>query len=88
MNKIVLVVVLLAGSINWMAYRAFLTSELSVSKVAYPFNNFETLLKTDFRYYNRHFRSRDHFITSGCSCFLVILVLGPMLWEQPLQTYF
>ncbi len=50
MNKIVLVVVLLAGSINWMAYRAFLTSELSISKVTYPFNNFETLLNTDFRY--------------------------------------
>ena len=48
-NKTVLFSLLLTGTINWMAYRAFLTSELSAVKITYPFNNMETMLSTNFR---------------------------------------
>lgn len=40
---------LLAGSIFWIAYRASLTSELSVVRLKPPFNNLESLLKSDYR---------------------------------------
>ncbi len=39
---------LFGGSVVWMAYRASITSDLSVIKVKYPFNNLETLLHTDY----------------------------------------
>ena len=47
--KIVLFDCLLVGSVVWMAYRASFTSELSVVKLKLPFNDLESLLKTDFK---------------------------------------
>ena len=49
-HQIILFTCLLTGSIIWMAYRASLTSELSVIVKEFPFNNLESLLKTDYRY--------------------------------------
>ena len=47
--KIVLFDCLLVGSVVWMAYRASFTSELSVVKLKLPFNDLESLLRTDFK---------------------------------------
>ena len=48
-HKIIMFECLLVGSIIWMAYRASLTSELSVKKLKLPFNNLESLLASDYR---------------------------------------
>ena len=48
-HKIVMFECLLVGSLIWMAYRASLTSELSVKKLKLPFNNLESLLASDYR---------------------------------------
>ena len=48
-HRIVLFDCLLVGSIIWMAYRASFTSELSVIKLKLPFNNLESLLKSDYK---------------------------------------
>ena len=47
--RIVLFDCLLVGSVIWMAYRASFTSELSVTKLKLPFNDLESLSKTDYR---------------------------------------
>ena len=47
--RIVLFDCLLVGSVIWMAYRASLTSELSVAKLKLPFNDLESLSKTDYK---------------------------------------
>ena len=47
--KIVLFDCLLVGSVVWMAYRASFTSELSIVKLKLPFNDLESLLRTDFK---------------------------------------
>ena len=47
--QILLFTCLLVGSVIWMAYRASLTSELSVRKMMFPFNNLETLLVSDYK---------------------------------------
>ena len=47
--KIVLFDCLLVGSLVWMAYRASFTSELAVVKLKLPFNDLESLLRTDFK---------------------------------------
>ena len=47
--KIILLGCLLAGVVNWGAYQASLTSELSVIKLKLPFNDLESLHKSDFR---------------------------------------
>ena len=47
--KIILLGCLLAGVINWGAYQASLTSELSVIKLKLPFIDLETLHKSNFR---------------------------------------
>ena len=48
-HQIVLFDCLLVGSVIWMAYRASLTSELSVTKLKLPFNDLESLSKTDYK---------------------------------------
>ena len=48
-HRIVLFYCLLAGSIVWMAYRASLTGELSIIKQNLPFNDMESLLKSDYK---------------------------------------
>jgi hypothetical protein len=40
---------LLAGTVVWISYRASLTSELSVEKKKFPFNDLESLSKTEYR---------------------------------------
>lgn len=47
--KIVLFDCLLVGSLIWMAYRASFTAELAVVKLKLPFNDLESLLRTDFK---------------------------------------
>ena len=54
-SYIVLLSMLLSGTIIWMAYRASLTSELSVIKLKLPFDSLESLLTTDYRYYRVFF---------------------------------
>ena len=48
-HKIIMFECLLVGSIIWMAYRASLTSELSIKKLKLPFNSLESLLASDYR---------------------------------------
>ena len=47
--QIILFTCLLVGSVIWMAYRASLTSELSVRRVIKPFNSLESLLESDYK---------------------------------------
>ena len=47
--QIILFTCLLVGSVVWMAYRASLTSELSIRRVKKPFNSLESLLETDYK---------------------------------------
>ena len=47
--QIVLFHCLLVGSVIWMAYRASFTSELSVRKLKFPFNDLESLSKTNYK---------------------------------------
>ena len=47
--QILLFTCLLVGSVLWMAYRASFTSELSVRRLKYPFNDLESLLKSDYK---------------------------------------
>ena len=47
--QIILFTCLLVGSVIWMAYRASLTSELSVKRVTKPFNSLESLLESDYK---------------------------------------
>ena len=47
--QIAVFVCLLAGSIVWIFYRAFLTSELSIIKLKQPFNDLESLLASDYK---------------------------------------
>ena len=49
MYQILLFNCLLVGSVIWMAYRASLTSELSVRKFKLPFNSLENLLVSDYK---------------------------------------
>ena len=48
-HQIILFDCLLVGSVIWMAYRASFTSELSVTKLKLPFNDLESLSKTDYK---------------------------------------
>ena len=47
--QIAVFVCLLAGSIVWIFYRAFLTSELSIIKLKQPFNDLESFLASDYK---------------------------------------
>ena len=47
--QIAVFVCLLAGSIVWIFYRAFLTSELSIIKWKQPFDDLESLLASDYK---------------------------------------
>ena len=49
-HKLVVFVCLLAGSLVWMAFRASLNAELSIIKQTFPFNDLDSLLKSDYRY--------------------------------------
>jgi hypothetical protein len=40
---------LLTGTVVWISYRASLTSELSVAKTKLPFNDLESLSRTDYK---------------------------------------
>jgi hypothetical protein len=40
---------LICGSVLWISYRAFLTSELAVLKKVFPFNDLESLATTDYK---------------------------------------
>ena len=46
--QIAVFVCLLAGSVVWIFYRAFLTSELSIIKFKQPFNDLESFLASDY----------------------------------------
>ena len=46
--KAILFTSLAAGLIIWLDYKAFITSLLSISNVKYPFNDLDTLSKTDY----------------------------------------
>ena len=48
-HQIVLFDCLLVGSVIWIAYRASFTSELAVTKLKLPFNDLESLSKTDYK---------------------------------------
>ena len=48
-HRIIMFDCLLVGMIVWIAYRASLTSELSVTDLKFPFNDLESLLKTDYK---------------------------------------
>ena len=47
--KAIIFVSLLGGVIIWIAYRSFLTAELSVTHKKYPFNDLESLSKTNWK---------------------------------------
>ncbi len=47
-NRIILFFCLLGGTIIWIGYRASITSDLSVIKIVYPFNDLESFTKTEF----------------------------------------
>ena len=47
--QIILFTCLLVGSVIWMAYRASLTSELSVRRVSKPFDSLESLLESNYK---------------------------------------
>jgi hypothetical protein len=47
--QIAVFICLLTGSIVWIFYRAFLTSELSIVTLQQPFNDLETFLESDYR---------------------------------------
>ena len=49
--RIVMFICLLSGSLFWIAYRASLTSELSVINLKQPFNDLEGLLTSNYRYF-------------------------------------
>ncbi len=49
-GKGIIFICLLSGTITWMAYRASLTSELSTQRKKWPFDSFEELLDTDYKY--------------------------------------
>ena len=48
-KQIVVFTWLLVGSIVWMAYRASFTSVLSIIKLQLPFNDLESLSKSDYK---------------------------------------
>ena len=48
-HQIIVFICLLAGSITWIAYRASLTSELSVVKIEKPFDSLESLLTSNYK---------------------------------------
>jgi hypothetical protein len=47
--RFVIFTLLLAGTVVWISYRASLTSELSTAVTKLPFNDLESLSKTDYR---------------------------------------
>jgi hypothetical protein len=49
-HKIIIFLCILAGSLNWMAYRGSITSELSIIKKTLPFNDLNGLAKSNFKY--------------------------------------
>ena len=48
-NQIIVFICLLSGSITWIAYRASLTSELSVVNIEKPFDSLESLLTSNYK---------------------------------------
>ena len=46
--KIIIFTTLLGGLVNWIAYRSQLTADLSVHVFKYPFNDLESLSKTNY----------------------------------------
>ena len=42
-------VTILGGSVIWMAFRASFTSELSIRKLKLPFDDLESLSKSDYK---------------------------------------
>ena len=49
-KQVMIFCIMLTGSIVWMAYRASITSELSVMRKKIPFTNLEELLTSNYRY--------------------------------------
>ena len=47
--RAIVFVSLLGGIVIWIAYRSFLTAELSVTHKKYPFNDLESLSKTNWK---------------------------------------
>ena len=47
--KAIVFISLLGGLIIWIAYRSFLTAALSVVEKKYPFNDLESLSKTNWK---------------------------------------
>jgi hypothetical protein len=48
-QQLLLFICLLSGTIIWIAYRGSLTSELSVIEKEIPFNDLESLSKSDYK---------------------------------------
>jgi hypothetical protein len=48
-SRFVIFTSLLTGTVVWISYRAFLTSELSTAKTKFPFTDLESLSKTDYK---------------------------------------
>ena len=48
--KVFTFTLLICGFIIWSTYNAFLISQLSIKIVKHPFNDLESLSKTDYRY--------------------------------------
>ena len=51
--KAVVFISLLGGAVIWMAYRSYLTAELSVILKKHPFNDLQSLSKTNWRYISK-----------------------------------
>ena len=49
-GRILVFICLLSGTIVWMAYRASLTSKLSVRKQKWPFDSLESLITSGYKY--------------------------------------
>ena len=48
--RMIIFISLLSGTIVWIMYRSFLTSELSIIKKVYPFTDMKSFSKTSWRY--------------------------------------
>jgi hypothetical protein len=48
--KVIIFTSLISGTVVWISYRAFLTSELALATKVFPFHDFESLANTNYRY--------------------------------------
>ena len=50
--KVLVFISLVSGMVVWIAYKSFLKAEFAVSLKKHPFNDMESLSKTDWRYFS------------------------------------